>query len=153
MPAGSKTDLPLAKAEPISNGGSASGITYLTRGKNCCATAIAAGERSENMWEKQLCRHQGQWRRRGRRCSRQLQLVVWPPLLKSHNPHVHLRMKLLLLLLPSLLLLLPTEWDLRSSHQLRGWDQLISFCVKTLVNQLPRMTEKKSTLHYSSLQR
>jgi len=22
------------------------------------------------MWEKQLCRHQGQWRRRGRRCSR-----------------------------------------------------------------------------------
>ncbi|KAK4828698.1 hypothetical protein QYF61_000536 [Mycteria americana] len=34
MPASSKTDLPLAKAEPISNGGSASGITYLRRAKN-----------------------------------------------------------------------------------------------------------------------
>ncbi|PKU48629.1 rna-directed dna polymerase from mobile element jockey- hypothetical protein [Limosa lapponica baueri] len=31
MPAGSKTDPPLAKAEPISVGGSASGITYLRR--------------------------------------------------------------------------------------------------------------------------
>ena len=29
----SKTDPPLAKAEPISNSGSASGITYLSRGK------------------------------------------------------------------------------------------------------------------------
>ena len=33
MPAGSKTDPLLAKAEPISDGGSASGITYLRRGK------------------------------------------------------------------------------------------------------------------------
>ncbi|GAB0179967.1 junction-mediating and -regulatory protein-like [Grus japonensis] len=32
MPAGSKTDSPLAKAEPISHGGSASGITQLRRG-------------------------------------------------------------------------------------------------------------------------
>ncbi|KAK4823897.1 hypothetical protein QYF61_007962 [Mycteria americana] len=32
MPAGSKTDLPLAKAEPISDGGSASVIMYLRRG-------------------------------------------------------------------------------------------------------------------------
>ena len=31
MPAGSKTDLLLAKAEPISHGGSASGITYLRK--------------------------------------------------------------------------------------------------------------------------
>ncbi|GAB0205800.1 mitochondrial enolase superfamily member 1 [Grus japonensis] len=31
MPAGSKTDLPLAKAEPISDGGSASVITYLRK--------------------------------------------------------------------------------------------------------------------------
>ena len=45
----SKSDLLLAKAEPINNGGSASGITYLRRGKSCCATAIAAEERSENM--------------------------------------------------------------------------------------------------------
>jgi len=36
MPAGSKTDLPLAEAKPISDGGSASGITYLRKGeKNC----------------------------------------------------------------------------------------------------------------------
>ena len=27
-------------------------------------------ERSENMWEKQLCRHQCRWRSKGRRCSR-----------------------------------------------------------------------------------
>jgi len=33
VPAGSKTDLPLAKAKPISNGGSASVITDLTRKK------------------------------------------------------------------------------------------------------------------------
>ncbi|GAB0183589.1 epimerase family protein SDR39U1 [Grus japonensis] len=33
MPAGSKTDLLLAKAEPISNGGSTSGVTLLRRGK------------------------------------------------------------------------------------------------------------------------
>jgi len=49
MSAGSKTDPLLAKAEPISNGGSTSVITSLRRGKNCCATAIAAGERSETM--------------------------------------------------------------------------------------------------------
>lgn len=42
MTAGSKMDLPLAKAEPISNGGIATVITYLRRGKNCC-TAVAAG--------------------------------------------------------------------------------------------------------------
>ena len=33
MPAGSKSDPLLAKAKPISNGGSASGITDLRRGK------------------------------------------------------------------------------------------------------------------------
>ncbi|GAB0188514.1 acid sphingomyelinase-like phosphodiesterase 3b [Grus japonensis] len=33
MPAGSKVDPPLAKAEPISDGGSASGIKELRRGK------------------------------------------------------------------------------------------------------------------------
>ena len=33
MPAGSRTDLPLAKAEPISNSGSASVITYLRKAK------------------------------------------------------------------------------------------------------------------------
>ncbi|PKU31466.1 hypothetical protein llap_18230 [Limosa lapponica baueri] len=38
MPAGSKTDPPLAKAEPISNGGSVSVATYLRRGKKCCTT-------------------------------------------------------------------------------------------------------------------
>ena len=49
MPAGSKTDLPLAKAEPIGDSGSASRITYLRKGKCYCAAATAAGERSENM--------------------------------------------------------------------------------------------------------
>jgi len=54
-PAGSKMDPPLAKVESISNGGSASGITQLSRVKR-----IAAAERSESMQEKQLCRQQGQ---------------------------------------------------------------------------------------------
>ncbi|KAK4816018.1 hypothetical protein QYF61_011008 [Mycteria americana] len=47
MPASCKMDPPLAKAEPISDGGSTSGITYLSRGKKTCATA--AEEKSENM--------------------------------------------------------------------------------------------------------
>ncbi|GAB0185856.1 hypothetical protein GRJ2_001050900 [Grus japonensis] len=47
MPAGSKTDPLLAKAEPISDSGSASGITELRTGKHCCTTA--ARERSEKI--------------------------------------------------------------------------------------------------------
>jgi len=43
VPAGSKMDPPLAKTEPISNGGIASGITYLRMGKKC-----NRGVRSEN---------------------------------------------------------------------------------------------------------
>jgi len=50
MLAGSKMDLLLAKAEPIGDGGSASGITVRKRGKNCCRTA--SGERSENVCER-----------------------------------------------------------------------------------------------------
>ncbi|KAK4824794.1 hypothetical protein QYF61_019462 [Mycteria americana] len=51
MPAGSKTDPPLAKAEPISNGGSASGITYLRRGGGGGNKTgqLQSEERSENM--------------------------------------------------------------------------------------------------------
>ncbi|GAB0176001.1 mitochondrial enolase superfamily member 1 [Grus japonensis] len=45
MPAGSKTDLPLAKAKPIST----SVITYLRRKKNHLERAFSAGERSEKM--------------------------------------------------------------------------------------------------------
>jgi len=37
MPAGSKMDLPLAKAEPISDGGYTSVIRYLRRGKKNAA--------------------------------------------------------------------------------------------------------------------
>jgi len=48
MPASSKTDLLLAKAKPISDSGSASRITF-KKEKKPYATAIAAGERSENM--------------------------------------------------------------------------------------------------------
>jgi len=49
MPAGCKMDLPLAKAEPISDSGSASGTTYLRRGrkKNCGESAVR--ERSETI--------------------------------------------------------------------------------------------------------
>ena len=47
MPASSKTDPLLAKAEPISDGGSASGMTYLRKREKTCT--VAAGERSETM--------------------------------------------------------------------------------------------------------
>ncbi|GAB0179504.1 mitochondrial enolase superfamily member 1 [Grus japonensis] len=54
MPAGSKTDPPLAKAKPIS----ASVITYLRREKEQLRRAFAAGERSEKMKAKaQMARH------------------------------------------------------------------------------------------------
>jgi len=39
VPAGSKTDTLLAKAEPLSDGGSASVMTYLRKGENCCTRA------------------------------------------------------------------------------------------------------------------
>ena len=48
-PAVFKMDPLLAKAEPISDGGSASGITYLRKGKEVRGAAIAARERSQNM--------------------------------------------------------------------------------------------------------
>jgi len=57
MPAGSKTDLPLAKVKPIGNGGRASGITYLIREKNPCVMAFLQQERGVRICErKQLCR-------------------------------------------------------------------------------------------------
>ena len=40
VPAGSKTDPLLAKAEPISDAGSISVITYLRKGKKHCAAAV-----------------------------------------------------------------------------------------------------------------
>jgi len=41
MPAGSKMDSPLAEAKPTSDGGNASVITYLRRGrKNCSEMAV-----------------------------------------------------------------------------------------------------------------
>jgi len=43
MPASSNTDPPLARAKQITDGGSASVITYLRRGKKPCVNAIAAG--------------------------------------------------------------------------------------------------------------
>lgn len=54
MPAVSKTDPLLAKAKPISNSASASGIMYVRRGKIYCAGAISDRERSENTCEQQL---------------------------------------------------------------------------------------------------
>ena len=48
MPAGSKMDPLLAKAEPISDSGSASGITDLRRGKKTtCAVAARREERED----------------------------------------------------------------------------------------------------------
>ncbi|KAK4827185.1 hypothetical protein QYF61_015147 [Mycteria americana] len=47
MLASSKTDLMLTKAEPFTNGGSASVTTYLRRGGKNCTTA--ARERNEDM--------------------------------------------------------------------------------------------------------
>ena len=44
VPASSKMDAPLAKAGPISDVGSASVVTYLRRGKNCCTTAARRDE-------------------------------------------------------------------------------------------------------------
>ena len=49
MPASSKTDPLLAKAECISDSGSASGRTDLRGEKSCCATETGARERSEKM--------------------------------------------------------------------------------------------------------
>ena len=62
MPAGSKTDPPLAKAKPIS----ASVITYLRRRKTLRERELLQPERGVRRCKK-LCRHQGQCRRRGRR--------------------------------------------------------------------------------------
>ena len=47
MPASSKTDPLLAKAEPISNSGSASGITYLRKGKEVTGELQLQPERAE----------------------------------------------------------------------------------------------------------
>ena len=63
VPAGSKTDSSLAKAKPISDSGSTSVITHLRRAKKP-AVKQHSRKRSETMWKKQLCRNQGQWRKR-----------------------------------------------------------------------------------------
>jgi len=49
VPAGSEMDPLLAKAKPISNGGSTSGITYLRKGRKNSAVIQQGGERSETM--------------------------------------------------------------------------------------------------------
>ena len=53
VPASSKTDLPLAKAKPMSNGGSTSVIAYVRRGrkKNCREMAVD-GERGVRLCER-----------------------------------------------------------------------------------------------------
>jgi len=59
VPAGSKTDLLLAKAKPISDSARASVITYSRRGKNTCGKQQLR-QRNEMTQEEQPCRHQGQ---------------------------------------------------------------------------------------------
>jgi len=49
VPASSKMDPPLAKAKPISDGGSASGITQLRRGRKDLAVKWLGRERRETM--------------------------------------------------------------------------------------------------------
>lgn len=62
----------MAKAEPISNGGSTIGDNVFKKKKLLLYKKIivAREKRSKNMREEQLYRHQVQWRRRGRRCSK-----------------------------------------------------------------------------------
>ena len=52
MPAGSKMDLLLAKAKPISNSGSASVITYLRRGKEVTVQRQLQPERGVRLCER-----------------------------------------------------------------------------------------------------
>ena len=52
MPAGSKMDLLLAKAKPISNSGSASVITYLRRGRKVTAQQQLEPERGVRRCER-----------------------------------------------------------------------------------------------------
>jgi len=47
VPAGSKTDLLLAKTKPVSNGGSASVITNLRRKEKTCVLAFCSRRREE----------------------------------------------------------------------------------------------------------
>jgi len=64
VPAGPKTNPSLAKAEPSTDGGSTSGIVYLRRKKPWARAFFSWREEGE------LCRPQGQCRRRGRSYSR-----------------------------------------------------------------------------------
>jgi len=48
-PAGSKADLLLAKAEPISDGGSPLWDNVFQKGEKSCVTAIEEGEMNEKM--------------------------------------------------------------------------------------------------------
>ncbi|RMC10379.1 hypothetical protein DUI87_13182 [Hirundo rustica rustica] len=59
----SKRNPLLAKAKPISDGGSTSGITYLRRKPQksyCTEVIVVREEQSENICEKQPCRHPGE---------------------------------------------------------------------------------------------
>jgi len=52
MPACSKMDLLLAKAEPITNGSSASGITWLKRGKKLLCNSSNSQKREMRLCER-----------------------------------------------------------------------------------------------------
>jgi len=68
MPAGSKMDPLLAKAKPISDGGSTSVISYLRRGKNCGEIAVKRDE-GDDVRETTL-QIPRSVKMQGRRCSR-----------------------------------------------------------------------------------
>lgn len=64
MPDGSKMDLD--KAELVSDGGNTPVIMYLRSWKKLLHNGNCSKEREVRKCERQLCRHQNQWRRRGR---------------------------------------------------------------------------------------
>lgn len=81
FPTSSKMDLPLAKAEHISDRDRISVIRHLRRVKQHCKT-----ERTENMWEKQLWQHQG--RRSGEEVLKELEKSFSPePMMKTVVTH------------------------------------------------------------------
>ncbi|PKU45778.1 vps10 domain-containing receptor 2 [Limosa lapponica baueri] len=68
VPAISKTDPPLAKADPVSDAGGASVITYLRKGKKCCAAVVR--ERSEKNMRERALKTPRPVKKEGKRCSR-----------------------------------------------------------------------------------
>lgn len=81
VPAASRTDLLVVRAETINDLGSTHLNIYLRKCKKCCATATE--EKSENTWKKHPYRHEGQGKRTGRRRSRWWTEIPLQPMLNT----------------------------------------------------------------------